>query len=88
MSFEFLNAFKFLKKNTIIHRLDPRVKLLFSLVYTINALMFTEIVPLIFIFLSLLPFIVLINSFSQEVITGLLKNKDINNAWHERRCTP
>jgi hypothetical protein len=32
----------------------------------------------------LLPFILLINSFPQEVITGLLKNKDINNAWHEK----
>jgi energy-coupling factor transport system permease protein len=67
MSFEFLNAFKFLKKNTIIHRLDPRVKLLFSLVYTINALMFTEIIPLFFIFLSLLPFILLGKLFRQWI---------------------
>ena len=59
MSLEFLNAFKFLRKNTIIHRLDPRVKLIFAIVYTINALMFTELVPLILIFLSLIPFILL-----------------------------
>jgi energy-coupling factor transport system permease protein len=67
LSFEFLNAFKFLKRNTIIHRLDPRTKLLFALVYTINALMFTEIVPLIFIFLSLLPFIVIGKLFRQWI---------------------
>jgi energy-coupling factor transport system permease protein len=67
LSFEFLNAFKFLKRNTIIHRLDPRTKLLFALVYTISALMFTEIVPLIFIFLSLLPFIVLGKLFLQWI---------------------
>ena len=59
MSLEFLNSFKFLKRNSLIHRLDPRTKLLFALVYTINALMFTEIVPLIIVFLSLLPFILL-----------------------------
>jgi energy-coupling factor transport system permease protein len=58
VSLEFLNGFKFIKKNTIIHDLDPRVKLLFAIIYTINALLFTEIVPLLFIFLTLIPIIV------------------------------
>jgi len=59
MSLEFLNAFKFQKKNTFVHNLDPRVKLLFSIVYSISALLFTEIVPLFIIFLTLIPFILL-----------------------------
>ena len=67
MSFEFLNSFRFLKKKSIIHRLDPRAKLLFAMIYTINALMFTEIVPLVFIFLSLIPFILLGKLFHQWI---------------------
>ena len=59
MSLEFLNAFKFQKKNTIVHNLDPRAKLLLSIVYSISALLFTEIVPLFIIFLTLIPLILL-----------------------------
>ncbi len=59
MSLEFLNAFKFLKKETFIHELDPRAKLLFSIIYTISALLFTEIVPLLIILLSLIPLILI-----------------------------
>ncbi|HEY0089544.1 MAG TPA: energy-coupling factor transporter transmembrane component T [Candidatus Lokiarchaeia archaeon] len=57
MSLELLQAFKFRKKNTIIHNLDPRTKLLFSIFYSIAALMFTNIIPLLLIFLSLIPII-------------------------------
>ncbi|MHA1192832.1 MAG: energy-coupling factor transporter transmembrane component T family protein [Promethearchaeota archaeon] len=59
MSLQFLNAFRFLKKNTFIHNLDPRAKLLFAIIYTINALMFNEIVPLFILFISLIPLILL-----------------------------
>ena len=59
MSLEFLNAFRFQKKNTLVHNLDPRAKLLFSLIYSIAALLFTEIVPLLLIFLTLIPLILL-----------------------------
>ena len=57
MSLEFLNAFKFMKKNTFLHNLDPRSKLLFSIVYTISALIYTEIMPLFIMLLSILPVI-------------------------------
>ena len=59
MSLQFLNAFKFLKKDSFIHRLDPRLKLVFALIYTIQSLLFTELVPLLLIFLSILPIILL-----------------------------
>lgn len=57
MSLEFLEAFKFLKKETFLHNLDPRSKLLFSIIITVSALFFTEIVPLLIILLSLIPII-------------------------------
>ncbi|MFX1479555.1 MAG: energy-coupling factor transporter transmembrane component T family protein [Promethearchaeota archaeon] len=57
MSLEFLEAFKFMKKNTFLHNLDPRAKLVLALVYTISALLYNQIVPLFLIFLSLLPLI-------------------------------
>ncbi len=73
MSLEFLNAFKFMKKNSILHNLDPRAKLVFSIVYTICALLFTEIIPLLFIFLSLVPLILIGKLFKQWIksIRGL-----------------
>ncbi|MFX1425257.1 MAG: energy-coupling factor transporter transmembrane component T family protein [Promethearchaeota archaeon] len=59
MSLEFLNAFKFMKKDSFLHNLDPRAKLVLSLVYTIGALLYNQIIPLLFIFLSLLPLVIL-----------------------------
>ncbi|MFX1556045.1 MAG: energy-coupling factor transporter transmembrane component T family protein [Promethearchaeota archaeon] len=52
-----MNAFRFLKKQTFIHNLDPRAKLLFAIIYTISALLFTEIIPLLLLFLTLIPII-------------------------------
>ncbi|MFX1501593.1 MAG: energy-coupling factor transporter transmembrane component T family protein [Promethearchaeota archaeon] len=73
MSLEFLNAFKFMKKDSFLHNLDPRAKLVLSIVYTISALLFTEIVPLFLIFMSLVPLILLGKLFKQWVksIRGL-----------------
>jgi len=73
MSFDFLNAFKFMKKQSFLHSLDPRAKLIFSIIYTISALLFTNIIPLLFIFLSLLPLVLIGKLFRQWVksIRGL-----------------
>jgi len=57
LSLEFLEAFKFLKKDTFLHNLDPRSKLLFSIIISISALLFDEIVPLFLILLNLIPII-------------------------------
>lgn len=59
MSLEFLQAFKFQKKNTLVHNFDPRAKLLCAIVYSISGLLFVDIVPLFLIFLSLIPLIFL-----------------------------
>jgi len=73
MSLEFLNAFKFMKKDTFLHKLDPRSKLIFAIFYTILALLFTQIIPLLIIFLSLFPLILIGKLFRQwkKSIRGL-----------------
>ena len=73
MSLDFLNAFKFMRKKTFLHKLDPRAKLVFSIVYTICALLFTEIIPLLLIFLSLVPLILIGRLFKKWIksIRGL-----------------
>ena len=74
MSLEFLNAFKFQQKNTFIHNLDPRAKLLFAIIYTIIAILFTEIIPLLLLLISLIPLILagsLINQWYKS-IKGLI----------------
>ena len=59
MSLDFLNAFKFTKKKSFLHQLDPRAKLVLALIYTIIALLFNQIIPLFIIFLSLIPLIII-----------------------------
>ncbi|MHA2475007.1 MAG: hypothetical protein ACXAES_17430, partial [Promethearchaeota archaeon] len=59
MSLDFLNAFKFIKKKSFLHQLDPRAKLVLALIYTIIALLFNQIIPLFIIFLSLIPLIII-----------------------------
>ncbi|MFX1585482.1 MAG: hypothetical protein ACFFDL_13095, partial [Promethearchaeota archaeon] len=73
MSLEFLNAFKFLKKQSFLHKLDPRTKLLLAIIYTINSLLFTEIIPLFLVFLTLIPLILIGKLFKQWIksIRGL-----------------
>lgn len=73
MSLEFLNAFKFMKRDEFLHNLDPRAKLVLAIVYTISGLLFKQIIPLLFIFLSLIPFILIGKLFKQWIksIRGL-----------------
>ncbi len=73
MSLEFLNAFKFMKRDAFLHNLDPRTKLVLAIVYTISALLFKQIIPLLLIFLSLLPLILIGKLFKQWIksIRGL-----------------
>ncbi len=73
MSLEFLSAFKFLKKETFLHNLDPRAKLLLAVTYTISALLFQEIIPLLLILITLLPVIIIGRLFKKwlESIKGM-----------------
>ena len=73
MSLEFLNAFKFMRKESFLHNLDPRAKLFLAIAYTIAALLFNQIIPLFLIFLSLIPLVVIGKIFRQWIksIRGL-----------------
>jgi len=73
MSLEFLNAFKFMRKDSILHNLDPRAKLFLAIIYTITALLYNQIIPLFLIFLSLIPLVVIGKIFRQWIksIQGL-----------------
>ncbi len=51
----FLEIFKYTRQDSVIHRLDPRTKLLLSTVLGIISLLFLEIIPLLLIILFLLP---------------------------------
>ena len=67
MSLEFLSAFKFLKKEAFLHKLDPRTKLILAITYTFNSFIFQEIIPLLFIFITLVPIIILGKLFKKWV---------------------
>ncbi|KKL60929.1 hypothetical protein LCGC14_2200420 [marine sediment metagenome] len=67
MSLEFLNAFKFMKKESFLHNLDPRAKLVLALIYSIGGLLFNQIIPLLLIFLSLIPLIIVGRLFKQWI---------------------
>ncbi|MHA1959082.1 MAG: energy-coupling factor transporter transmembrane component T family protein [Candidatus Thorarchaeota archaeon] len=51
----FLEIFQYTRQDSVIHKLDPRSKLLLTLVCAIISLMFLDIVPLLIIFASLIP---------------------------------
>jgi energy-coupling factor transport system permease protein len=48
-----------MKKKSFLHKLDPRAKLVLALTYAISALLFNQIIPLLLIFLSLIPFVLI-----------------------------
>jgi energy-coupling factor transport system permease protein len=56
-----------MKKKSFLHNLDPRAKLVLAIVYTISGLLFKEIVPLLFIFLTLIPLIIIGRIFKQWI---------------------
>jgi energy-coupling factor transport system permease protein len=62
-----------MRKDSFLHNLDPRAKLFLAIVYTVSALLFNQIVPLFFIFLSLIPLVIIGKIFRQWVksIRGL-----------------
>ncbi|MFX1276636.1 MAG: energy-coupling factor transporter transmembrane component T family protein [Promethearchaeota archaeon] len=69
MSLDFLDAFKFIKKDTFLHKLDPRSKLLLSIEYTIFGFIFTEIAPLLIILFTLIPLIINGRIFKKWIIS-------------------
>jgi energy-coupling factor transport system permease protein len=69
MAVNLLEAFKFKMKDTPIHNLDPRTKLFFAIVYTILALLFNNIIPLLIIFYTLVPLFFIGKIVTQWLLT-------------------
>ena len=55
----FFEGLKFRKVSSPIHDLDPRIKFVFVLVIFVLAVIFAEILPLLFLFILQLPFVLL-----------------------------
>lgn len=55
MAINLLDSFKFKMEQSPIHSLDPRSKLAFAIIITIISLLFNNIIPLLIIFLALVP---------------------------------
>ena len=58
-------AFRFKQKDTFMHRLDPRTTFFMALSFSIIGMLFLQIIPLLIILLSMLPFILLARSTRQ-----------------------
>ncbi|MGY5876054.1 MAG: energy-coupling factor transporter transmembrane component T [Candidatus Thorarchaeota archaeon] len=54
----FLEVFQYTRQDSIIHRFDPRSKMLLSIVLATISLTFSNIIPQIIVFLFLLPLII------------------------------
>jgi len=53
----FLEVFQYTRQDSVMHRLDPRSKLVLSIVCATVSMMFMEIIPLLMVFICLLPMI-------------------------------
>ena len=58
-------AFRFKHKDTFMHSLDPRTTFFMALTFSIIGMLFLQIIPLLLVLLSMLPFILLAKSTRQ-----------------------
>ncbi len=69
MSFNIFEAFKYRRKKTFIHSLDPRTKLALALGVSALSIIFTELIVLLIIFLSLVPLLLIAKSIKEWTST-------------------
>lgn len=69
-----LEGFRFRHKDTPLHELDPRVKFIIAISYTVLSLYFIEIVPLFIILISIILLIALAKSLAEwgRTMKGIL----------------
>ncbi len=69
----FLEGFKFRRKDSSIHKLDPRTKFIIVISYTILSLVFFEVIPLIIIFATTIFLVYLAKSLNEwkKTIRGM-----------------
>lgn len=59
MSLRFVEGFKFTRMDSPVHRLDPRAKFIVTIGFFVSALMFTNILALLIIFVAQIPGVLL-----------------------------
>ena len=69
-----LEGFRFRRKRTPLHSLDPRVKFMIAIDYTILSLWFIEVIPLFMILLSTLVLVIIAKSLGEwkRTMKGIL----------------
>lgn len=73
MSFAIFEAFRYRRKGTFIHSLDPRTKLALAIIVSALSIIYTELLVLLLIFFSMLPLILISRSIKEwaRTIKGL-----------------
>ena len=61
----FLEVFQYTRQDSVMHRLDPRSKLVLSIVCASVSMMFMDIIPLLMVFICLLPMIAAAKSLNR-----------------------
>ncbi len=61
----FLEVFQYTRQDSVIHRLDPRSKLVLSTVLAMASLLFVNILPLVILLLVLIPLLALARSLQR-----------------------
>ena len=51
----FLEVFQYTRQDSLVHKLDPRAKMFMAIVLAVVSLLFLEIIPLLIIFICLVP---------------------------------
>jgi energy-coupling factor transport system permease protein len=59
MSLDIVQGFKFNRNNTILHNLDPRAKLVYILSILTLSLIFSELYPMLILFVSTIPLVII-----------------------------
>ncbi|MCD6484539.1 MAG: energy-coupling factor transporter transmembrane protein EcfT [Candidatus Odinarchaeota archaeon] len=72
MSLSLFEAFRFKKKNTVIHNLDPRSKLIFTVVFSVLSIFYVNIVPLLLI--TFIGFLIIAIAKSVRELLASLKS--------------
>lgn len=67
MSLNIVQGFKFKRRNTILHNLDPRAKLVYIVSMLILSIVFSELYPMLILFISTIPLVVIARALSEWV---------------------
>jgi energy-coupling factor transport system permease protein len=70
MRMSLLKGLRFTRGDSLLHRLDPRVKFLFTLIFFASSILFLELIPLIVLFTIQVP-IVLVAKIGKEWLKTL-----------------